>query len=191
MNEKKQDMLTDHAYDGIQEYDNPTPSWWTWLFVGSILFSAVYFLIVTLANEQLSPRGNFARNKAIMVAKSGDLEPTAENILMVMDMPALLDQGQKIFIANCAACHANDGSGMLNGNALTGPNLTDDTYINITTVADLHAIVLNGTANGAMPAWNIKLSQKERVLVAGYVASLRGKNLPGKPAEGTAIAQWK
>jgi cytochrome c oxidase cbb3-type subunit 3 len=191
MTEKNQDMLTDHAYDGIQEYDNPTPSWWTWLFVGSIVFGAVYFLVVTLANGQLGPRGNFARNKAIMVAKSGDLEPTAENILMVMETPNMLDQGQKIFLANCAACHASDGSGMLNGNALTGPNLTDETYINIASVLDLHSIVLNGANNGAMPAWNIKLSQKERVLVAGYVASLRGLNLPGKAAEGTTIAAWK
>ena len=35
--------LTDHAYDGIREYDNPLPGWWTYLFVGTIVFSVLYF----------------------------------------------------------------------------------------------------------------------------------------------------
>ena len=30
-------QLTDHAYDGIQEFDNPLPGWWKWMFVGSIV----------------------------------------------------------------------------------------------------------------------------------------------------------
>ena len=31
----------DHCYDGIQEYDNPTPGWWWMLFWVTILFSVV------------------------------------------------------------------------------------------------------------------------------------------------------
>ena len=31
------DPLTGHDYDGIQEYDNPLPGWWKWLFVASRL----------------------------------------------------------------------------------------------------------------------------------------------------------
>ena len=31
------DPLTGHDYDGIQEYDNPLPGWWKWLFIASIL----------------------------------------------------------------------------------------------------------------------------------------------------------
>ncbi len=35
--------LTDHTYDGIREYDNPLPAWWTWLFIGTVVFSVLYF----------------------------------------------------------------------------------------------------------------------------------------------------
>ena len=38
------DPLTGHDYDGIQEYDNPLPGWWKWMFVGSIVFSLFYVL---------------------------------------------------------------------------------------------------------------------------------------------------
>ena len=38
------DPLLEHNYDGIQEYDNPLPGWWKWLFVATILFSPLYML---------------------------------------------------------------------------------------------------------------------------------------------------
>ncbi len=34
--------LMDHAYDGIREYDNPLPGWWSLLFAGCIAFAAMY-----------------------------------------------------------------------------------------------------------------------------------------------------
>jgi len=39
-----EDRLLDHSYDGIQEFDNPLPGWWKWLFWGSIAYSFVYVL---------------------------------------------------------------------------------------------------------------------------------------------------
>ena len=47
----------DHLYDGIQEYDNPLPGWWTWIFVGSIFFSLRY-LAVTVASCSLASLSN-------------------------------------------------------------------------------------------------------------------------------------
>ena len=29
------DQTMGHAFDGIEEYDNPLPKWWFWLFVGT------------------------------------------------------------------------------------------------------------------------------------------------------------
>ena len=42
--EPDQDHLLDHAYDGIQEYDNPLPRWWVLLFWLTILVTPIYIL---------------------------------------------------------------------------------------------------------------------------------------------------
>ena len=39
-----EDRLLDHEYDGIQEYDNPLPSWWVWVFWATIIFSGAYIM---------------------------------------------------------------------------------------------------------------------------------------------------
>ena len=33
------DKTMGHAFDGIEEYDNPLPQWWFLLFVGTIVFA--------------------------------------------------------------------------------------------------------------------------------------------------------
>lgn len=35
----------DHAFDGIQEFDNPLPKWWFMLFVGTLVFGVGYLLL--------------------------------------------------------------------------------------------------------------------------------------------------
>jgi cbb3-type cytochrome c oxidase subunit III len=40
------DQLLDHNYDGIQEFDNPMPRWWVYLFWATIVFSVLYWLNV-------------------------------------------------------------------------------------------------------------------------------------------------
>ena len=42
----------DHEYDGIKEFDNPTPGWWHSIFIVTILFAFVYFIFF-----QASPLG--------------------------------------------------------------------------------------------------------------------------------------
>ena len=41
-----QDQLLQHSYDGIQEFDNPMPRWWVYLFWATIVFSVLYWLNV-------------------------------------------------------------------------------------------------------------------------------------------------
>jgi hypothetical protein len=76
---------------------------------------------------------------------------------------------------------------------MTGPNLTDENYLNVTKIEDIADVVTNGRKNGAMPAWKNELLPVEQVLVSAYVVSLRGKNLPsvgGRGKEGDIIAPW-
>ena len=44
MSTEPENVLLDHAYDGIEEYDNQMPAWWVWLFVASIVFAPFYFI---------------------------------------------------------------------------------------------------------------------------------------------------
>ena len=39
------DILIAHAYDGIQELDNPLPSWWKLTFYVGIIFAILYFIL--------------------------------------------------------------------------------------------------------------------------------------------------
>ncbi|MGF1765402.1 cytochrome-c oxidase, cbb3-type subunit III [Aliivibrio kagoshimensis] len=34
-----------HEYDGIRELNNPLPKWWSYMFVGTIVFAAVYLVL--------------------------------------------------------------------------------------------------------------------------------------------------
>ena len=77
--------VTGHIYDGIEEYDNPMPGWWTWIFAGSIAFAAVYFLFVMLAGGQLSPLGFYDRELTAdaqrQFAQLGDIKSDPASIL--------------------------------------------------------------------------------------------------------------
>jgi Cytochrome c, mono- and diheme variants len=180
------DPLTDHMYDGIQEYDNPTPGWWHLIFLGSIGFSILYVLVYHFSPmiPTLHER-HAAREAHLLEVQFGELRklPDGEpKIRTVMGEPKWLEQGSAIFKANCALCHGQQGEG------LVGPNMTDDSYKNIKDLAGMVDVVTNGAANGAMPAQKTILNKDEISLVVGYVASLRGKNLPGpRPAEGEII----
>ena len=175
----------DHTYDGITEYDNPIPAWWTWTFVGTIVFSVLYWFVATLTGGQLSPVAYYDRDVvAELKRQGGPLKGDATTLFRLMKDDDSLKAGQSIFATNCVSCHNRDGSGLI------GPNLTDDLYINVEKIADIVDVVTKGRKNGAMPAWGNRLSPNEIVQVAAYAASLRGKHLPGKPPEGKAIPAW-
>jgi cbb3-type cytochrome c oxidase subunit III len=41
-----EDRLLHHDYDGIQEYDNPMPRWWLYIFWGTIVWAALFWFNV-------------------------------------------------------------------------------------------------------------------------------------------------
>ncbi len=187
------DQLSGHNYDGIEEYDNPTPGWWTWMFVGSVVFAIPYFAIVTLSQGDLGPPGFYERavqaDLKRQFAELGELQPDRATILRFASNPddqKWLAVGSAVFQTNCVSCHGRNGSGV------SGPNLTDDLGKNVKVIEDIADIVIKGRNNGAMPAWNNRLAQNEIVLVSSYVASLRGGNLPSQYTgeQGTEIPPW-
>lgn len=183
--------FTGHNYDGIQEYDNPTPAWWTYIFLATVAFSALYMFVAVLSGGGMGAENyyqhDYTDSLKAQYGQLGDVRPDAATLVRLSHDEKWLKVGQSIFQSNCVTCHGADASGM------AGPNLTDDAFLHVRQIEDLGDVIAKGRANGAMPAWGQRLLPVEQVLVASYVASLRGKNLPsasGRPAEGQQIAPW-
>lgn len=168
--------LTEHEFDGIREYDNPTPGWWHLIFFGSILFSVCYWIFF-MGELGWTPRTQHERAKAHyfeqLFGKIGQLEPTEDTILSLMGDEQWMTVGRNIFVSNCAQCHGSEGGG------INGANLTDDRYINVKELSDLYATVTDGVVAKGMPSWSNRLNENQRIMVAAYVATLRGTNAPG------------
>ena len=77
-------LLLHHEYDGIKEYDNPTPSWWHLIFLATIIFSAFYAFFAIFSPLYPSPQRTHAaaeeRDFARKFAAVGDLQPDEQTI---------------------------------------------------------------------------------------------------------------
>jgi cytochrome c oxidase cbb3-type subunit 3 len=185
-----QDELTGHEYDGIEEYDNPLPGWWSTLFALSAVFSAFYIAYFHLGDEGKDVISEYDNEAAevmeIRFGQLGTLTPDRDTLLKYKDDEKWLAAGKAVFATHCQSCHGKDGGG------LVGVNLTDDHYKHITKIEDIVKVIEDGAAGGAMPAWKNRISHVNQiVLTAAYVASLRGTNVAGgKAPEGKEIPAW-
>jgi cytochrome c oxidase cbb3-type subunit 3 len=177
-----------HEYDGIKEYDNPTPGWWIWLFIATVVFSVPYYVFYHLDPEAPTIYSSWqqAENAATqrVFGQYPDLANDEATYRRLMADRRLMAYAEGLFKLNCSSCHAADGGGR------NGPNLTDDYFIAVRGKTDLYKVITDGVGQ-AMPPWRNALSDKQRVLMAAYVASLRGTT-PANPKspEGTPIPPW-
>lgn len=182
--------ITDHVYDGIQEYDNPLPGWWTAMFYATIVFSIGYGFFAFARPDWTNVKVMYDNAKAAAEAaefeRIGELSPDKATMMAFLTDPermSFLSTGEAIFQTNCASCHNKNGSG------ISGANLTDDHYINVKKITDILSVIEEGRNGGAMPAWGNRLSENQIILVGAYVASLRGGYLDGKEAQGEELTQ--
>ncbi len=113
-----------------------------------------------------------------VAAKKAEMQAAADDPKKTWELADLIARGEKVYAANCAACHRADGKGAgpikpLDGSAI----VRNDPAAQI-------AILLNGAANGAMPAWR-QLSDTEIAAVVTYTKNA-WSNATGKlvqPAE--------
>ena len=183
------DQLRDHDYDGIQEFDNPTPGWWYLIFLGTFLFSVWYFLFYHASTISTSVAQGYESSVADDLKKRfaeiGELRPDEATLVRFLGEEDWLKVGGIVYKAQCVSCHGAEGAGLI------GPNLTDDAWKNVQKIEDIPRVVAEGASNGAMPAWKTRLHPNEVVLVSAYVATLRGKNLPGPlGTQGSPIPPW-
>ena len=111
-------------------------------------------------------------------AKRKEMQAAADDPNKTWELADLIARGEKVYAANCAACHRADGKGAGPIKALDGSAIVrNDPAAQI-------AILLNGAANGAMPAWR-QLSDTEIAAVVTYTKNA-WSNATGKlvqPAE--------
>ncbi len=181
---KVTDELLDHEYDGIREYDNPTPGWWNWLFFLSFVFSVAYFFhyhvgigqgVVTSYEAEMDVHREQEAARAL--AERGRV---SEQMLQVaMEDPTVVSGGETVFAQFCASCHNKDGAGLI------GPNLTDDYWLyGDASLMAIRNIVAAGVPAKGMPAWDKVLSSDDLTKIVAYVGTLRGQNIQGKGPQG-------
>ncbi len=110
--------------------------------------------------------------------KKKELAALADDPSKEWKMAELVARGEKVYNANCAACHKADGKG-------AGPiKALDGSAVVLGDASAQIGILLNGAANGAMPAWK-QLSDTEIAAVISYTKN-SWSNKTGKlvqPAE--------
>jgi cytochrome c oxidase cbb3-type subunit 3 len=172
-----------HVWDeNLEEYNNPLPMWWMWLFWITLVFGVAYLALYPGLGSfpgvlKWSSTGQYDGE----MAKAKDrYEPTFAKY-GAMDLAAIAadqqgrEMGERIFLNNCAQCHASDGAGRAGF-----PNLRDADW---QWGGDPAQIVQTVTAGrqGIMPPW-AQLGEEGIKNVAHYVLSLSGKTHDGMRA---------
>jgi cytochrome c oxidase cbb3-type subunit 3 len=183
--------LMDHSYDGIHEYDNPLPGWWSATFWATIVFAAGYWVWFHVTPWHSTPDGQY-RQSLVGYNETKELRAAREaanvsetSLAQEVQNPESVAKGAKIFATRCASCHTEDGHGLI------GPNLTDNFQIHGSTRMDIFNTISNGVQGTAMPAWGEQMAPTDILAVASFVIPLRGKNIPGKAPDGHPVEAFK
>ncbi|GAA5315594.1 MAG: cytochrome-c oxidase, cbb3-type subunit III [Candidatus Pelagadaptatus aseana] len=170
-----ENKTTGHTYDGIQEYDNPLPKWWFQLFVGTLIFTAIYLALYPGLGSWKGLLGwtsvnQLEREEQKAQEQFGGIyqELAAMPIEELAQDPRALKMGTRIFANNCAVCHGADGGGNY-----SFPNLTDNDWLyGGTPEAIKHTLVYGRMGN--MPAFGPIIGEDNVQAAAEYVLSLSG-----------------
>jgi cytochrome c oxidase cbb3-type subunit 3 len=171
----EQERLLEHNYDGIQEFDNPLPRWWVWIFWATIVFAVLYAIDPGGYMRGPGRIPDYERSMADAAKKfpAGGFA-SAEALAALAADPKAMQLGKTVFATNCAVCHRADAGGNI------GPNLTDDDWIHGGAITEINKTINVGVLDKGMPNWGKMLPVAQVNAVTVYVASLHGSN-PANP----------
>lgn len=154
---------TGHVWDGIEEYDNPMPRWWVWVFYATIVWGIGYSIaypawpMITRATPGLlgaSTRADVAVEIATVDARNADIKAK----LVSTDLEAVRDDtelmrfaenaGAAVFRTNCSTCHGSGGAGV---SAKGYPNLLDDDWLWGGDIENIYLTISHGIRNTTDP----------------------------------------
>ena len=171
------DNTTGHVWDGdLREMNNPLPRWWAWLFILTVVFSLAYLALYpglgtypgklawTSTGEYQAEVDKGNAEVAPLYAKFASLKPED----MAKD-PQAMAIGERLYMNNCAQCHASDARGNKGF-----PNLTDGDWLHGGTPEKIKETLTKGRI-GNMPPMAAAVGSSDDVKnVAQYVLSLSG-----------------
>jgi len=165
-----------HVWDeNLQEYNNPLPRWWMWLFYITIVFALVYLALYPGLGSfpgilKWSSHGQYEGEQAAAKEKYEPIyaKYAAMPIPAVAADPQAREIGQRLFLNYCAQCHASDARG---GKGF--PNLTDNDWLYGGDPDTIVATITNGRS-GVMPPWGSVVGEEGAKDLANYVKSLSG-----------------
>ncbi len=171
------DNTTGHVWDeDLRELNNPLPRWWMWLFVITVVFSAVYLAFYpglgtysgTLQwTSQNQYEGEQAKARAAMAPVYARF--TAMSADELAKDPVAMGIGQRLFLNTCAGCHGSDARG-----SKGFPDLTDSDWLGAHDLDTIKKTIVEGRT-GNMPPMAAAVGTAEDVRnVAHYVLSLSG-----------------
>jgi cytochrome c oxidase cbb3-type subunit 3 len=171
---KARDQVLGHAdeADGIEEYDNPLPDWWVGLFWVTIAWALAYSVHYHLIAHR-SPEKALAAE----MADARQRWPTAGTTATVALDHESIEQGEKIYLANCASCHGPALGGGI------GPSLVDSTWIHGGSPEAIVKTITEGVPAKGMLTWGPILGPEKIGRVAAYVISRNHAALGIKDAD--------
>ncbi len=208
--EQRQVETTGHSWDGIEEYNNPLPRWWVWVFYATIVWGIGYTIaypawpLVTAATPGLlgaSTRADVAAEIAAVDAANAAIKEKliAADLNAIGADPELAAYAERagaaVFRTNCAQCH---GSGAAGVEGKGYPNLLDDDWLWGGTMEDIHLTITHGIRNttdpdarySQMPAFGTDgiLDGTQIAQVAEHVLAISGQDHDAAmAAEGATI----
>lgn len=169
---------TGHVWDGdLQEFHNPLPRWWMWLFYITVVFSIVYLVLYPGLGTKFAGVLNWTSSGQYQAERKAADERWGPIFAsyMEMDLAAVAadergrQMGARIFLNNCAQCHGSDGRGS-RGFA----NLTDNEWQWGGDPEAIKTSIVEGR-RAAMPPMGDAVGGGESITdVAHYVLSLSG-----------------
>lgn len=164
-----------HVWDEtLEEYNNPMPKWWSWLFTITVIFAFVYLALYPgLGNFKGMLGWTSVGQHTTEVAKmDATVKPLFDKYL-AMDVKAVAgdkqanEMGKRLFLTYCMQCHGADARG-----AKGFPNLSDNDWLYGGEPEQIKETLNNGRM-GVMPP-HAQLGADTVKDLANFVRSLSG-----------------
>jgi cytochrome c oxidase cbb3-type subunit 3 len=165
-----------HVWDGdLEEYNNPLPKWWMWLFYITLVFAVIYVVLYPGLGSyagvyKWSSQGQWEGEQKKAAERFGPIfdKYAAMDLKQVAADPAAHEIGQRLYLNYCSQCHASDAQG-----SRGFPNLTDGDWLHGGDPETIKTTILGGR-NGMMPPLGAAIGAEGTKDVAQYVLSLSG-----------------